>query len=517
MSMKKQFRKLTAICMAAIMSLGGDSESLTAFADQSVDLADQNTENIFEDTAIKATPSDAEKKQKKKYKIATGSDADVSDETKDDRKNESKYDKIDTTDAEKKQEKKYKIATSSDADISDEAKDEQENELEQDKTSAAKIYDFIWQDPEEYLNDGRLELSATAEEQPTLEQIISILPQSILAKTEETAENTSADEAEDITADYDVEIEVSGWQCADYIQNEDGMWPTSGTFTFSAEPEDGYELADGCAPLAVEVAVSDEAAMLATDISQNYILRIVANGSELFWGIDGGELIHQGGDIPAGVTVSLESTNKYKLSLNNANLSQLSINGGTWNVDVAGKNTISNDNMAFIVQNHAQGGKSDISFTGSGSLTVESGAICAFYLTDDTQVSMNGGSYEIRATGTGDIRNGSGALSLNYKAGMTINGATVNVSQTSGRSGIDLYSKNSLTIESGTVTASGGKSLSCSSASTFTISEQGKKLPDTGWLLCEGRRKLGRHGQPERAIREQPKEMTGKSLLVSEK
>lgn len=43
------------------------------------------------------------------------------------------------------------------------------------------------------------------------------------------------------------------------------------------------------------------------------------------------------------------------------------------------------------------------------------------------------------------------------------------------------------------------------------------KLPDTGWLLCEGRRKLGRHGQPERAIREQPKEMTGKSLLVSEK
>ena len=31
------------------------------------------------------------------------------------------------------------------------------------------------------------------------------------------------------------------------------MWPTSGTFTFSAEPEDGYELADGCAPLAVEV------------------------------------------------------------------------------------------------------------------------------------------------------------------------------------------------------------------------------------------------------------------------
>ena len=34
-----------------------------------------------------------------------------------------------------------------------------------------------------------------------------------------------------------------------HIQNEDGMWPTSGTFTFSAEPEDGYELADGCAPL----------------------------------------------------------------------------------------------------------------------------------------------------------------------------------------------------------------------------------------------------------------------------
>lgn len=129
------------------------------------------------------------------------------------------------------------IASPSDA-------DEDEEELIDDRKKAspsdaefdgedvfAKIYDFIWQDPEEYLNDGRLELSATAEEQPTLEQIVSILPQSILAKTGETAENTSADEAEDITADeaditadYDVEIKVSGWQCEDYIQNEDGMW-----------------------------------------------------------------------------------------------------------------------------------------------------------------------------------------------------------------------------------------------------------------------------------------------------
>ena len=121
------------------MSLESGSVSLTAFADQSVNLEDLNPENIFEDTAIKATPSDAEKKQENEYKIATGSDADVSDETKDDRKNESKYDKID-------------------------------------KIDTTKIYDFIWQDPEEYLNDGRLELSATAEEQPTLEQIVSILP-----------------------------------------------------------------------------------------------------------------------------------------------------------------------------------------------------------------------------------------------------------------------------------------------------------------------------------------------------
>ena len=68
-----------------------------------------------------------------------------------------------------------------------------------------------------------------------------------------------------------MEIKVSGWQCEDYIQNEDGMWPTSGTFTFSAEPEDGYELADGCAPLAVEVAVSDEAAMLAAN-AETYMI-----------------------------------------------------------------------------------------------------------------------------------------------------------------------------------------------------------------------------------------------------
>ena len=48
MSMKKQFRKLTAICMAAIMSLESGSVSLTAFADQSVDLGDLNIGKISE-------------------------------------------------------------------------------------------------------------------------------------------------------------------------------------------------------------------------------------------------------------------------------------------------------------------------------------------------------------------------------------------------------------------------------------------------------------------------------------
>lgn len=48
MGMKKQFRKLTAICMAAVMGLEGGSVSLTAFADQSVDLADLNIGKISE-------------------------------------------------------------------------------------------------------------------------------------------------------------------------------------------------------------------------------------------------------------------------------------------------------------------------------------------------------------------------------------------------------------------------------------------------------------------------------------
>lgn len=468
--MRKRLQRAAAIGMAAILCIQNAQFGLTTFADELSDFA--RMEEIMNAQAMRMTPADAVEN------LSAG------EHVKDSDTGENGEIKENPDGNSEGQENEYEIATDSNADISDEKKNDWKNEPEQDKTSAAKIYDFIWQDPEEYLNDGRLELSVTAEEQPTFEQIVSILPQSILAKTGETAENTSADEEEDITTDYDVEIEVSGWQCADYIQNEDGMWPTSGTFTFSAEPEDGYELADGCAPLAVEVAVSDEAAMLVTDIRYDYILSIVANGQRGYWGIDNGNLISQG-TIPAGVTVTV-TDGTYELNLNNANLEQVAIKGGTWKINVEGANTIScKYDAALFVQNNDRRA-SNIVFTGSGSLTVESQAICAVYLGDDTRASMNSGSYEIKAAGTTEERGVRGALSLNSNASMTIDGATVNVSQTSGESGIDLSSKNSLTIKSGTVTASGGDSLLCSSASTVTISEKGKFIAQNAIRILGG-------------------------------
>ncbi len=410
MSMKKQFRKLTAICMAAIMSLESGSVSLTAFADQSVDLEDLNPENIFEDTAIKATPSDAEKRQENEYEIATGSNADISDEKKNDRKNESKYDK-------------------------------------NDKIDTTKIYDFIWQDPEEYLNDGRLELSATAEEQPTLEQIVSILPQSIRAKTKETAENTSADESEDITADvseditadYDAEIEVSGWQCADYIQNEDGMWPTSGIFTFSAEPEDGYELADGCAPLAVEVTVSDEAAMLATN-TETYMVfarrkdNTSVDTATVDW--DGENLSGDYAEFLDGSSKIYREGDAFVLELNNYNPERkttLEIREGTWIVRIYGNNYFDGTNLPIGIENTGLiiWNGADVSFQGSGNLRVKG--------VDEGIVLYQGANVSVKLDDGGKIT----ALSDSRTAS----------DNTTKRYGI--YSLGTLNIESGSVITTG--------------------------------------------------------------
>ena len=270
--------------------------------------------------------------------------------------------------------------------------------MNQNMTKMTKIYDFIWQDPEEYLNDGRLELSASAEEQPTFEQIVSILPQSILAKTGETAENTSADEAgnitadeaedtsadeaEDITADYDVEIEVSSWQCADYIQNEDGMWPTSGSFIFAAELEDGYELADRCAPLAVEVAVSDEAAMLATEAETYMAFSRRKDNTSVYTKL----LKWDGTNLSGNYTEFLdgssriyrdEDENAFVLELNNyttskENNTQLEIRKGKWIIELNGTSkfdstTLPKNFSGFGLQIW---GGTDVTFTGSGTLNV---------------------------------------------------------------------------------------------------------------------------------------------------
>lgn len=352
------------------------------------------------------------------------------------------------------------IASPSDADA-----DEDEEELIDDRKKAspsdaefdeedvfAKIYDFIWQDPEEYLSDGRLELSATAEEQPTFEQIVSILPQSILAKTGETPENTSADEAEDITADYDVEIKVSGWQCEDYIQNEDGMWPTSGTFTFSAEPEDGYELTDSCAPLAVEVAVSDEAAMLAAnaeiymvfsrrkDNTSTKSVTVNSDGTNLSGDyaqyLDGDSRIYREGDA-------------FVLELNDYNPKVetcLDIRKGKWIIELNGTSVFDGTMMPkdFASYGLEIWSDTDVTFIGSGTLNVK-GDKSGISIGKKAEVSIN-----LEQDGK-----------INATSPYSVNESGYN------RHGIESYGK--LTIKSGAVTANGPYSGLYQSGGTLNI------------------------------------------------
>ena len=253
-----------------------------------------------------------------------------------------------------------------------------------------------------------------------------------------------------------MEIEVSGWQCADYIQNEEGMWPTSGTFTFSAEPEDGYELADGCAPLAVEVAVSDEAAMLAAEAVTYMAFARRKDNTSVYTKL----LKWDGTNLSGNYTEFLEGSSRiyrdedkdaFVLKLNNYTTSkedntQLEIRKGKWIIELNGTSKFDGTTLP----RNASGfgleiwGGTDVTFTGSGMLNVRG---------DESGIEiMEGANVSIELDDDGII---------NATSPYTTNEVTYN------RHGIN--SSGNLTIISGTVTAEGPYSGLYQRGGTFEI------------------------------------------------
>ena len=282
-----------------------------------------------------------------------------------------------------------------------------------------EIHSWTWYDPEEILIGGKLELTGVTEEaQPSFEEVTEYLPQAIIAQVGER----------DVWEEKN--LQIANWTCAEYVQDEKGLWPLEGNYEFTAELPDGYGLADGVDALVVEVSVAgDQTAMMvdgaiATIVDNSgkeYSLYLGSNG--YYGGLSNGS--------PSGV--SLEIVNgEYKITLNNANLRQIYLGSGKWTVELRGSNTVelprSKSGIAFHIGTWAEviisGEGSSLKAAGNlvgagfdvgGKLTIESGTISASAtqytgkdLSDDVRISgikvagelnINGGS--ITTTGSG--------------------------------------------------------------------------------------------------------------------
>lgn len=155
--------------------------------------------------------------------------------------------------------------------------DAQEKEADEDVNTEADaetktIVSWTWKEKagEETLIDGKLLLTnGTEESQPSFDDIVSMLPEKIRADVEWESASGAKTQAESGDEDTDEEIflegtledtqiiTLDGWNCDEYEQDADGLWPMTGTFLFEAELPEGYELADEAEKLSVEVVMEE--------------------------------------------------------------------------------------------------------------------------------------------------------------------------------------------------------------------------------------------------------------------
>ena len=296
-----------------------------------------------------------ESKDSEEYQKATDSNAQKNDEpnkTDPDDEDEEIYEDEDLIDDIQK-------ASPSDA----EEKDKDEVELEQNLETEKKIVSWKWNDKQEALIDGELQLAVTEVDQISFDDVVSMLPESITAEVLEDGKTA------------ETEIFVDGWSCNLYKTDEEGKWPTEGEYLFEAEMPDEYELDAGTDELSVKVTLEDPGVMLLEDISSLAITDKNGN-TKLYFSMSGNTCT---GD---GYTIIKEKENLYKLVLNGIDAQSIRLKEGTWTVELKNSNTLSGGSTGFNIES----GVSSVTFTGNGDLNI-SATEKGFIQSSDTTIA----------------------------------------------------------------------------------------------------------------------------------
>ena len=325
-------------------------------------------------------------------------------------------------------------------------------EEKEQKEKEEKILSWKWKDEQESLIEGELRLSVTEEDHIAFEEIEAMLPAEVTASVSvEDDEEESEKDTEDIEDAEDTaktektketDIPVLGWTCEDYVQDENGKWPASGEFIFTAELPEEYVLADGVSALEVKVVLEVPGVALLTEELSAITIQRDGKSDEI-------ALTNNKYD-GNGYTIEKLTESVYTLTLDGFTGSNITIFQGTWTINVNNTNTINNSSGPAL--NLETGVK--VTITGSGTLDL-TGSTYGILVGQNASLSVD--NEAINVTGNNIRRSRAAGIVIDRDATMTVNGGKIVAegrSEGSTGNGIDIYEGGQLNINGGSVTAS---------------------------------------------------------------
>ncbi len=369
--MRKRYKQITAVILAAMMAMQNGGVHVLASTDYSNKGSLHEEKNREGGAKKTATDSDAEKNAGKEKDVLTASSADASREEP-------------VTDPAEKEEKENAETKKEDG------------KKENTKKTQHTISAWEWYEGDQYLIDGEQRLTVNERDQVSFDDVVSTLPITISANLQGGDEADGSGET--------VQIDVAGWNCDAYTQDENGLWPTKGSYVFTAVLPDGYALREGVEK--PEVKVTLEEAGIAALADEDYYSRIIIND---------GKTTPKTGD---GYEITDKQNGNYELTLNNFSGSYIFIRSGTWTIKLNGKNK--------ITQNKE---KSALLIDGYANVTIEE--------TNDASLEVSGKKYAVNVTLANDNKTG---------GKLTLKSGTVTAKTTASGTAVDLNDAASLTV-----------------------------------------------------------------------
>lgn len=325
-----------------------------------------------------------------------------------------------------------------------------------DEAAEKAITAWEWVDPEGMLADGGLALpGVNREKQADFDTVISMLPEEIRATFAE------GEEAETVA--------LAGWTCGTFIPDENGVWPVTGIYGFTAKLPEGYVLKEGADPLEVPVTLGGANVLAGeTEKTIDGLTFRGANVSGITQMEDGQIVIGEGGDCTiSGIwNGNITDTSEYdsKGAIKVAKDVSVNVTLSDVTIDVSGTTNAA----AFQIADDSTG---SVKVTVKGDNILKSGQYCAglqkngkgenigwLRIDGEGKLSATGGEY---GAGIGGGLSGAGSH-IDIKGGdVTATGGTFEgeLIDSSGGAGIGggTYGEgSSITISGGTVTANGG-------------------------------------------------------------